>query len=106
MSEILRCAESMLAYVKNWKPIVDNKLPPTAHAFEGDFGVWRFVVIRFERLNDIDEKIEDGYDGTITRSEPGILVMRMPREMAERVGKIAEKAIRAVDPAAVIKWVK
>jgi len=93
VADVLRCAGDMLRLVTDWQRLKDDKLPTTAQAYEGSVGVWRFLVVRYELINDIEKMIGYGYDGTITRSSPGTLVMRMPREMAERAGKLAEKAV-------------
>jgi hypothetical protein len=59
---------------------------PSARLFTGHVGAWRVLLVSYA-LSDARSR---GYDGTATRAG---VVMRLPREVAEHIGKIADRSL-------------
>jgi hypothetical protein len=88
---VLEAAAQARSKVINWKAMREPDFPATARAYEGSIDEWRFLVVSYN-VGD-GPKPERGYDGTITRNKPGVLVIRMPVDFAKQTAALAEKAV-------------
>jgi hypothetical protein len=87
------------ASTATWAPFPSDDLTkhdPTATSHQGTSadGEWTFLVVSYavstEGLSRVPLRGMRGYDGTATCASRG-LVMRLPRELAERCYKLATK---------------
>ena len=66
-----------------------TKRDPSARAYTGDAEGWRVLVVSFSIEDQGHPKGARGYDGTVVRSAPPVVV-RLTRELAEKLFKLAE----------------
>lgn len=90
MQQIIREAERAIEAVKNWKAMSLLKLPKEAKAkaFMGSADGWVFNVVAFSIEDQGFPPGSRGYDGTGTKQTT---ILRLPRPLAEKAFKLAEK---------------